>query len=100
MDIKFWWYELKHRWKYKLQKYRPKSPLEVYNTIMTFQFGLENYTFKKGKYIRKKDKNVKSKPSQLSGSPQSSSTGTSGDKQPVNPSATVGQAELPQSTSS
>lgn len=56
INFDLYWYELKHRIKYFGQKYRPKSPLEVRQTITTYQFGLDNYVFKKGKYIRKKNK--------------------------------------------
>lgn len=51
--IKLYFYELKHKLKHFGQKYSPKSPLEVYNTIIIYKFGLENYSFNKGKFKRK-----------------------------------------------
>jgi hypothetical protein len=98
VDFDFWLYELKHRWKYLGAKHSPKSPLHVYNTIITFQMGIENFDFKKGKYIRKKEKNVKSKPSQQSRGQKEVSTGASGST--TNTSAAIGQVELPKPTSS
>lgn len=40
--------------KYLGKKHRPKTPLEVYQTIETFKFGFENYNYSRGIFKRKK----------------------------------------------
>jgi len=46
--------DLWFKFKYLNHKHRPKSPIEVYNTIVVFQFGIENFKYKNGKFKRKK----------------------------------------------
>lgn len=95
----FWYHELKHRLTYlcRTKLNTPKSPLHVYNTIVTFGIGLENFNFVKGRYIRKKVKNVKIKSPQQSRGQKTKSIGATSD--PINSTAEVGQVKPAESNS-